>query len=337
MIQTLFRWINLFLIGLTLLVYTVPYIDPDTMALPALLAPAFPWLLLMHLLFIAGWVRVRHWYFLLSTCCLLLGFQHIQTFVGLRLPSRAPAESLAVLSYNISRMQLVADRTAFHAFIQKRAGKPQLLCLQEADSPIGKQLAKEMGYPHIHAHPKLGTAILSHLPFQNKGSLDFERSGNSVVWADVQYQGKPLRVYSVHLQSNKISADAETLAEKGNLRDRETWQGIRGILGKYRRAIRVRHHQTEKLLEHVRQSPHPVLICGDVNDTPLSHTYQLLSLGRQDTFRAAGSGIGSTYAGILPALRIDYILADPEFRVLTQRTYRVDYSDHYPVLAHLSW
>lgn len=337
MIRTLFRWLNLLLIGVTLFVYTVPHIDPDTAALPALLSPLFPWLLLLHLLFIAGWVRIRHWYFMLSAICLLIGYQHIQTFFGLRFPQSAPEENLGVLSYNISRLQYVADETAFQIFIQQKAGMPSLICLQEANDPIGKQLARQLGYSHIHAHSKSGTAILSKFPFLDKGQLNFERSGNSVVWADVEYAGARIRVYSVHLQSNKISVDAQTLAEKADLRDRETWLGIRGILGKYRRAIRIRHLQTKTLLEHVAKSPYPVLICGDVNDTPLSHTYQLLALGRTDTFRAAGSGIGSTYAGILPALRIDYILADPEFEVYAHHIYRKDFSDHYPVLVRLGW
>jgi endonuclease/exonuclease/phosphatase family metal-dependent hydrolase len=73
-------------------------------------------------------------------------------------------------------------------------------------------------------------------------------------------------------------------------------------------AFAMRARQAEILREHIAASPHPVIVCGDFNDTPLSYSYRLMSKGLKDSFMEKGWGLGTTYAGALPALRIDYIL-----------------------------
>ena len=43
--------------------------------------------------------------------------------------------------------------------------------------------------------------------------------------------------------------------------------------------------------------------------------------------------LGTTYGGIIPSLRIDYILLDPRIETIDHRIFRKPYSDHYPVLT----
>jgi len=57
----------------------------------------------------------------------------------------------------------------------------------------------------------------------------------------------------------------------------------------------------------------------------------------KDAFVEAGSGLGGTYNGKMPSYRIDYILCNEDFEVLSYEKGNVDYSDHYPVWAELSW
>jgi endonuclease/exonuclease/phosphatase family metal-dependent hydrolase len=79
-----------------------------------------------------------------------------------------------------------------------------------------------------------------------------------------------------------------------------------------------------------------VVVCGDFNDTPNSYTYHQISKGLNDAFREAGSGIGTTYVGKIPFLRIDYILYSKErFDPLYFKVIRKNLSDHYPVVSTL--
>ena len=96
-----------------------------------------------------------------------------------------------------------------------------------------------------------------------------------------------------------------------------------------------REEQANFIAEHIQNSPHPVLVCGDMNDTPNSYAYGQLAKSLKDAFREKGSGLGSTYAGLIPFLRIDYIFTSPnnlveEFKVVSNST-----SDHYPIYTHI--
>jgi endonuclease/exonuclease/phosphatase family metal-dependent hydrolase len=82
-------------------------------------------------------------------------------------------------------------------------------------------------------------------------------------------------------------------------------------------------------------SPHPNIICGDFNDVPNSYTYFHIRGNMQDAFIQKGFGIGRSYVNLSPTLRIDYILASPEFTVLQCKRFNLPYSDHHPIVADL--
>ena len=63
----------------------------------------------------------------------------------------------------------------------------------------------------------------------------------------------------------------------------------------------------------MKESPYPIIVCGDFNDTPLSFTYKKIKSNLIDSFTISGSGIGDSYVKI-PMLRIDYIMHDNKFK-----------------------
>jgi len=77
------------------------------------------------------------------------------------------------------------------------------------------------------------------------------------------------------------------------------------------------------------------LLAGDFNDTPSSFVHAEVSELLEDSFTKKGSGLGITYAGKLPLLRIDYIFGSKEFEVLEFETHSILRSDHYPITANL--
>ena len=96
--------------------------------------------------------------------------------------------------------------------------------------------------------------------------------------------------------------------------------------------------QAEKLREHIVASKYPVIVCGDFNDTPNSYVYAVLSKGMIDTFREKGLGPGTTFAGDLPLLRIDYILTEKSMATYSCKVARdAVFSDHYPVFSSVGF
>ena len=88
-----------------------------------------------------------------------------------------------------------------------------------------------------------------------------------------------------------------------------------------------RRREVNQIKEDIKNSPHPIIICGDFNDTPVSYAYQQLGHNMKDAFIESGNGIGASFSKI-PTLRIDYILIDKKFRSCNFTTYPEKFSDH---------
>jgi endonuclease/exonuclease/phosphatase family metal-dependent hydrolase len=191
-----------------------------------------------------------------------------------------------------------------------------------------------MQYPYTF-NLKKGTVILSRFPMEGGGDIPFGKTANSTLWVDVRIGKQLIRVYNVHLQSNKVTNATEKVIEEGEIEDKETWHDIGLVLGQVGRATEVRAEQAQRLNEHIAACSHPVILCGDFNDTPNSYVYRLLNAHLKDSFSEKSLGLGTTFAGILPFLRIDYVLTDPAFKIHAHRTVHGRFSDHYPVFVSL--
>src|SRR5690606_20357235 len=97
--------------------------------------------------------------------------------------------------------------------------------------------------------------------------------------------------------------------------------------------FKMRARQVEAISALIKESPYPVIVCGDLNDTPASYSYKQLKQGLHDAFVRSGKGIGQTFINKLPALRIDYILHDKGFESYNFETHNYRMSDHLPVSA----
>lgn len=350
MVNKVLRWANLLWILLTLLTYLSPYINPQTFWPFALLGSLFPWLLLGNFLFVLLWVILRSPYFLMSVACLLIGWGNIQTFIGLAGTSKAEPlkQQLKVLTYNLYGLRLLPDKgrttrgkddQEYLAYLDASVRPIDLWCVQESSHSISPQHASHLDLTHHHALKYHKTGIFSRYPILEKGELIKSERGNQSVWTDINVNGTRIRVYSIHLASTKISSTAQRLAEEGDLQERETWRDIRSVIGSYKRASQLRAKEALEIAKHIAASPYPVIVCGDFNETPVSFVYRTIRQAKQlqDAFVQAGRGVGTTYGGVLPALRIDYILVDPFFTVRSHEIQRVLFSDHYPVSCTLEW
>ena len=179
-----------------------------------------------------------------------------------------------------------------------------------------------------------GLVIFSRYPLLEKSVHYYPNRTNGYQHVDLEIDGKKIRLFNVHLQSNSVTRLAGKVTSEGNLQEKETWINIRGMLGRFRRSVRLRASQAEEISALIAKSPVPVLVCGDFNDIPQSYSYHTLSHQLNDSFKEKGRGFGNTYSGGIPALRIDYILSDPSFQVLSNKILKKStFSDHYPVTS----
>ena len=130
---------------------------------------------------------------------------------------------------------------------------------------------------------------------------------------------------------------AEKVREEGDLSDSKTLKAIKGMFSRFKQSAKRRAEQAQKIANHMAACPHPIILCGDLNDTPLSYTYHLLTQNLNDSFKEKGTGFGTTYAGSIPALRIDYILTHKKINVESLNILKKNYSDHFPVICKISF
>ena len=146
-----------------------------------------------------------------------------------------------------------------------------------------------------------------------------------------RWQGRDAVLYNLHMRSfgsRKPWKDDVALLRPATLVS---------YLQQFRQAYMDRAWEAEQLHAMMREEELPMLVVGDFNSTPHSWVYRRMSDGMQDAFLTAGRGWGATYHTHLPVTRIDFILASPEWEVVSAHVPAVALSDHRPVVARLRW
>ena len=328
-----------------LLSYISVYLKPSQLSSVLMFFGLYyiPILFFNLIIFIIALLRLR-FIALLSFIALLPTLFYADLFVNFSRNDEVPdGQPFKIVTYNVGKMELALDKTAKAANILRvdeflRQEDPDIVCLQEfsAQSEYDySQFLAAMPYRHHYfasTRPIYGNVIFSKYPIVDTGQIKFEGGTNMCIWADLYMDGQIIRVYNCHLQSNSISFTnlIQRMAAKGELKS-----DVREVHEKLRGSNTLRAGQVEDILANCSTCPYPLVICGDFNDTPVSHTYYRLRKGRLDSFAEAGKGFGASYAYFWPLLRIDYILFPKDFSAYRNEIKRVKYSDHYPVCTYI--
>jgi endonuclease/exonuclease/phosphatase family metal-dependent hydrolase len=233
-------------------------------------------------------------------------------------------------------------------FLKKET--PEIICLQEfytkykgkiSEQSINRRLGDSI-YLHISytvRKPKVsnfGIATFTKYPIVHKGEIVFKNSFNQCIFTDIRIFDDTVRIYNVHLQSYRfLKQDYKTIDSlRFRYSDRQM-KGLKGIYSRVKTTFQKRAIQADTIALHIKNSPHPVIVCGDFNDSPISYAYQKMSQGLKDAFIESGSGIGNTYFWKFPFYRIDYVLYDKNFKAFHYISPKTNFSDHYPVICNL--
>lgn len=165
--------------------------------------------------------------------------------------------------------------------------------------------------------------------------IRFENSGNMAISTDIIIEKDTVRIFNVHLQSYNIDPKKYSIIESPGIDQEQDLKEVRNIGKKLKHAFIARANQVHKVREKVEESPYPVIICGDFNDTPVSYAYQTMRGDLTDAFMNSGRGFGRTYIGKLPSFRIDNIFHSDEFESYNFKTYGFKMSDHLPISCSL--
>ena len=179
--------------------------------------------------------------------------------------------------------------------------------------------------------------IYSRYPIKNSKAILFDYTNNSAMWADIDYKGRDIRVFNVHLQTTGISRTLHQAAKLASQDyDVSGSRFLNAIFGNYTLGMMFRASQANIIATEKMSSQKPVILCGDFNDVPYSYVYNTMLGNMVDGFKECGSGWMRTFRGGKKAVRIDYIFHDKAFKGMTYYTSDLTYSDHLPVFMKVS-
>ena len=279
---------------------------------------------------------------MLSFLTIFFGIQHISSIINVpyqRDTSLVQKNVLKLGSYNIKNFDYIAWKNNSFQPVAIKKLKQQfkdldIICLQESDYNTDQLFKKQLQFSHKQWYE--GTRIFAKSPLLKRGHINFESRNNSCIWADIKVGEEVVRIYNLHLESNMISSATDRVVERNGMGWKNRIRMTIDMLKSYSFRSRKRAEQTKLVIAHIQKSPHPVIVCGDFNDSPLSFVYRKFSDILKDGFIEKGNGLSFSYRGKIPFLRIDYIFSSPTLRFEKYQTDRsLKYSDHYPILASI--
>lgn len=309
----------------------------------------------LNLVVMCLWLTDRPWRGWLSGFLLLVGiglfgsrtfgWHRIKEFAGGNTP-------LEVFSYNVGSFDLeftsVYDYPTSPRFRRIanyiiRTDAP-VKCFQEfwtsADIPSYNfvQRFRQAGYPYscftvpVNRNSRgvaMGLAIFSIYPVIQSGREGFNFP-NGLLWADIKVGTDTVRIINVHLHSMGIRLGKVLEEDEMN----KVKQKTRGVLSALRNGFTRRNDQVNIVQRYIQESPHPVVVTGDFNDTPYGSVYERMRQLLPNSFEDAGHGFGFTYNHMPNFIRIDHQFHDPRLLVLDFETINyVTDSDHYPIVG----
>ena len=342
-------WLNRILYLLNMLTlfalalcYLAPHISPSTFLWPiAFLGLVYPILLAINLVFTFYWIVSFKRYFWSNLFIILIGWGHLNTLINIESEESDDEAAFTVMSYNVRLFNVyewIDNKNVKNEIVNFiNNTKPNILCIQEFYAP--NELPNiQLPYQHIGLQSQKKQwrmATYSSFPIINKGTVSIkgERKNNVCIYSDIVTKTDTLRVYNIHLASNWFRPSDYSFMQNPTLEKEVLKKNVLSISERLKNSFAKRAEQVEAIKTHINKSPYPVILCGDFNDTPNSYAYHQLSNGLKDAFVEKGVGLGRSYNGKFPSLRIDYILCSPEMNIHSFSTKDVKLSDHYPVVT----
>jgi endonuclease/exonuclease/phosphatase family metal-dependent hydrolase len=322
----------------TLMAYLLPFLAPKWFPFLSVLSLFLPFFLVVNVLFFMYWLLQFKKYIFVSGLVLLLGITFINKFYNLK-PTTLPKseKEFTIMSYNVRLFnkfnwnKKANIPTKIAEFVSEK--NPDILCVQEY-SNLEKTQFSNYKYKHVFKEGKniiVGNSIFSKYKIIDKGVINFPNSTNNAVYTDIIKDKDTLRIYSMHLQSIKISTDIEE-EEIQKMNESKT----KYIFRKISSAFTKQQEQALLLKQHYTDCKYKKIICGDMNNSAFSFVYRTIKGSMQDAFESNGEGFGKTYNFKYYPARIDYIFADKNIQINSFETLNDFYnSDHFPLISRL--
>lgn len=345
---------NIIVVFALMCCYAAPYLNPQKYWMIAIWGMSFiPWLVI-NLIFGLIWLFIEKKYALISGIALLIGIPTCLKVFAFNSTNKNDVYDLSIMSYNVELFKLYDSKNGekhkkkILKFIQDNP--VDVYCFQEYFHnqemdyfETTNELEKILPEYEFYFVKGLvqnngnsyGTAIWSKFPILNKGKIVIDSTKfrtNIISYIDIKPKDDTLRIYNVHLASNHLNKnELDSIVGENDKKMNFVKKWVRKLRNGYSR----RYNQIEILSNALKSCSHKKIIAGDFNDVPNSYTYKRICEDYEDSFLESGNGIGKTYTGKLPWLRIDYIFHSKEMESNYFTVGSIYSTDHFPIISRI--
>ncbi len=317
-----------------------------------------PYIVLAQLLLLFLWLVAKPWLSIIPVITLAIGWKTIIALFawhpGMTMAQKKKNNNCRIVSWNVkgfngnqvtSTLKLRTQDIAYS--IQK--WNPDIICMQEYNTnDLPNDIANHATYFNKNYpfnffskdNQKTDKAYFSGcIIFSKYKIINSQRIGytnqESLIYVDLLKGDDTIRVFTTHLASYRFKEDDFIALDATTQSSSIDIKGKKGIIRKMRNAFVERAVQAEMVRHYLDQSPYPAIISGDFNDVPSSYTYKTIKGDWGDAFIDKGFGVGASYMGISPTLRIDYILFNAAWKTKGWESLDENLSDHHMIIADL--
>lgn len=329
-----------------------PYISPSQHWIFAIWGMSFLFWFFSTTFFCVIWLFIEKKYALLSLAIMFVGTPNLLKIFAFNTIDENSKTDLSIMSYNVELFKLYDNKNGekhkqkIFNFIS--SNQVDIYCFQEYFHN------QEMNYfetttklkeilPNYHFYfvkglvqsngNEFGTAIWSKYPIINKGGIVIDSTkfkSNIISYIDIKPQNDTIRIYNVHLASNHLNKnELDSIIGENEQKMNFIKKWVRKLKNGYQR----REKQLTILNKNLEKCNYKKIIIGDFNDVPNSYTYQQMKANYLDAFLESGNGIGTTYTGRLPWLRIDYAFYSKGIKSTYFKVESIKSTDHYPIIC----
>jgi endonuclease/exonuclease/phosphatase (EEP) superfamily protein YafD len=293
------------------------------------------------------WLFIRPARAILPICILALGYPFIKRTIVFKDPQRAE-NSLSVFSYNVfgfygedyAKNKDKAEKLMEYAVDYEA----DIKCFQEFYNlndnhrfrTLNRMITENPYFitSNNDTQGVIGLAIFSEHPIiHHEGETFGRRNTNGYLVADIARKNDTIRVINIQLQSMGIRVNKVVSKVEGENYE-EAKKESRGIISSLIRGFEQHSDEIKPIERLINDSPYPVILCGDFNETPYGNAYGSIRDRLKNAFEEAGNGFGFTLNRSPSMIRIDNQFCSESIKVLDFKTLReIDYSDHFPILG----
>ncbi len=322
-----------------------PLLKPTLFQLFSVIALFFPLLWIVNALLLLILIVIRSRLAIISVLLLLSGIYQVSLIYNISGADKPDMENnvFRLVSLNTGNADTLNPlESRRETFSNKLFLVSDIICLQEftPNNDIGIDVLEKFNnkinvdYYGVVGGDSSGLSIYTNYEILKFGWLKQALEDTYALWCNLNIQGDTITLINVQLQSIRLEEnELESMTSFAQIS--KLPGNLFSIYSKLERGFRWREEQVENLTSLITNSSYPVVLCGDFNDPPSSYSYREISNLLVDAFLEKGSGLGTTYAGKLPFLRIDYVMVDEELGISKYQKIHGTYSDHYPVYVEV--